>query len=330
MSLLPFDETGQLASNLKTETHVVSAINGVNYQFIVPDWAPFFKTGFSVFHEESGRYLVDGEDFFFSHYFEAADVAMAEKVYGSITLLDVNMTGTFHLQLQSLGGDFVTNVTQALESGLSTLADLQTVLWEDLITPPTFPPTSHQHVVTDMDGVNRVIEEMTRIRTAIEAHFTELSINDIKDLDTGFISPLMTNLNSLTSAILANGMGGSTVHYESALFTNVGGVENVDLGAQPADVWFDTPLTALVVSAGTYKVSHSLDPVVDAGVESISYRWMLNNTTVSRSYTNNISHSIPANTNLKLQMRLNGGSSNQCVICDTSRGAVLSATRLGN
>lgn len=330
MTLLPFDETGQLASNLKTETHVISSINGVNYQFILPDWAPFFKTGFSIFHEESGRYLEDGVDFFFSHYFEEADEAIAEKVYGSITLLDVNMTGTFHLQLQSLGGEFVTNVTQALESGLSTLAEMQSIRWEDIITPAEFPPTSHEHVVTDLEGVNRVIEELTLIRQSIEARLNELTMEDISDLDTGYIQPLMTNLNSLTAAILANGTGGATLFYEKAFFTNIGGVEDIIIGSQAADTWFDTPLSVVVVEPGMYKIDHSLDPLVDSAVESISYRWVLNNTVVSRSYANGISHAIPANTNLKLQMRLNGAGSSQTVICDTSRGAVLTATRLGN
>lgn len=325
---LPFDETGQLASNLVHETQTLQSVNGVQHQFIVPDFAPFFKTGFSIYHVEGTRFLTEGTDFFFSHWFEDADSNLADKVYSSVTLMDTTFTGTLKLQFQSLGGDFVTALTAAIENGFDTLLNLQSVRWEDIVTPPTFPPTSHTHVVTDIEGVNRVIEEMTKIRQSIDAHFTELTMSDITDLETVYVAPLMTNLQALTSSIIANGMPQSTLVYTAELFTDDDtGSDDIDMGVVTVDTWTDTPIVMNVVKGGTYLLRHDMLPVaVGDAITSIDYRWRVNSLDVTWGRTNGRKVPLAANSQVRLQVRVKATSVTNFFLASSEAASIATAT----
>lgn len=332
MALLPFDETGKLASNLKRETHTVNSVNVNFHNFILPDWAPFFKTGFTVFHVESGRYLDEGVDFFFSHYFELADDKLADKVYSSITFFDKNITGTFQLSMQSLGGDFVDSSTQALTSGLDTLANLSSVRWEDIVTPPTFPPTSHEHVVTGVEGVNRHLEEMTKIREALAKMWDELTLSDITDFDAEFRAPLMSSLSALTAAIIADSRPRELPHYYSLLFTDdTSGTNDVDLGVVTQGTWVQLPLTMLVVQPGEYKLTHNVGAEIEAPADiKVLYRWTFNGVPVGRSMANGTVHTVNANTQIRLEAKVVGADTTKFLLASAEHASGIEAVFLAN
>lgn len=325
MSLIPFDESGTLATNLKTETHTVSAINGVNLNYIVPEWAPFFKAGCSIFHVESGEYLVEGVDFIFSHYFQAAEDYIAKAVYGSITLLDPNITGTFKISLQSLGGDLVDATTQLIEDGMSTLIDLQTVLWDDLPdVPTTFPATEHNHIVEDIEGATEVEAGLALIRQALVAQFTELSLADITDLQAEAIDPLLTALSNLSGSILSNGFNSSLTAYTAS---QAGA--DLDIGAMDADTWTDLPLTFTVTASGTYYLRHDMTHDTDAAAE-VRYRWTIDGAAIDESLLNGYPVAIPAGSVLRVQVMLEGASGTVFKIASANTGSSFIAIRIGN
>ena len=84
-----FDPTGASSANRVTgEQHVVNAIDFRDFNFLIPDFAPFFTDTFVVsFRDGSNnvRTMAEGVDYIFSHQFISASKATAKPVFGSIT-----------------------------------------------------------------------------------------------------------------------------------------------------------------------------------------------------------------------------------------------------
>jgi hypothetical protein len=239
MSLYPFDQTGlNPANRISNEAHVVSAINGTDHNYIVPENAPFFKESLVVVNTATGQILEPGVDYTFTHKFGEAEAHMARKLYGSFTFLNPNTTGTFRIAYQTLGGDFVTNFTRAIGNGIAALAGLLTVDWTTLSgLPPTFPVTSHTHPVTGVDGVKQFLDIMALIKEGIIDPNQSLHLDDVVDLDKRFITPLMLGLQDIRATI-------ATSQNANLPWTSISTASSsTDLGAKINGTWFDLPLT---------------------------------------------------------------------------------------
>ena len=100
----PFDPYGTASTNLITnENQVLTPANGDNYHYIVPKWAPYFLASLKIYHAGSSRYLVEGIDYYGSHWFHAASHLTELEVYGSITFVDTSLSGTVTLEYQTIG-----------------------------------------------------------------------------------------------------------------------------------------------------------------------------------------------------------------------------------
>lgn len=324
MSLLPFDETGSLATNLKTEQHSIVSANGIDHAFIVPQWAPFFKSGFAIFHVESGKFLNEGEDFEFTHDFQEAYERLSRHVYGSITLLNPNLVGTFQLQFQSLGGDFVTPTTQAIENGFDALLSLQTTTWDNVVSIETFPPTMHEIPLSDIEGVTEIINQLALMRSALDAGVSDIRFEDIRDLDTQFTVPLMEKLEDIALAIREKEYS-NNLYYEEALIK-----EEIREVPFTPNTWTQIPLVLTLAVSGSFIIDWDVLGKIDTGDGQVQYRWTSNGSVVSKSYNKNIVSTHGAGTVLRLEMRVVESTGTKVALSSLVQGAVFRATRIGN
>lgn len=164
----PFDPTGTARTNLvQNEHHTVTRANWRRYHFLVPRKGPYFSESLRVVHRGtsgSPRTLTFGQDYVYSFYFAGASRALKKGVYGGVSLLNADLEGTFTLQYQNLGGEWVLDegeieaiLGQALHNPLLTT-------WEVVAeVPKLFAPEPHPQDVNDfinMGDVNRALHSI--------------------------------------------------------------------------------------------------------------------------------------------------------------------------
>ena len=326
MSLYPFDQTGlNPANRISNEAHVVSAINGVNHNYIVPENAPFFKESLVVVNSATGQILEPGVDYTFTHKFGEAEAHMARKLYGSFTFLNPNTTGTFRIAYQTLGGDFVTSFTRAIGNGIAALAGLLTVDWTTLSgLPPTFPVTSHTHPVTGVDGVKQFLDIMALIKEGIIDPNQSLHLDDVTDLDKRFITPLLLGLQDIRATIATSENANLPWASISSASTQT------DLGAKTNGTWFDLPLTVDAPVTGTFvPMWHINEFAINEATAYVEVRYLVGTGTVSTSSMKFAPIALSKGTTIKLQARVVGSDVAAFYIGNKGQASTLTLVRIG-
>ena len=326
MSLYPFDQTGlNPANRISNEAHVVSAINGVDHNYIVPENAPFFKESLVVVNSATGQILEPGVDYTFTHKFGEAEAHMARKLYGSFTFLNPNTTGTFRIAYQTLGGDFVTSFTRAIGNGIAALAGLLTVDWTTLSgLPPTFPVTSHTHPVTGVDGVKQFLDIMALIKEGIIDPNQSLHLDDVTDLDKRFITPLLLGLQDIRATIATSENANLPWASISSASTQT------DLGAKTNGTWFDLPLTVDAPVTGTFvPMWHINEFAINETTAYVEVRYLVGTGTVSTSSMKFAPIALNKGTTIKLQARVVGSDVAAFYIGNKGQASTLTLVRIG-
>lgn len=326
MSLYPFDQTGlNPANRISNEAHVVSAINGVNHNYIVPENAPFFKESLVVVNSATGQILEPGVDYTFTHKFGEAEAHMARKLYGSFTFLNPNTTGTFRIAYQTLGGEFVTSFTRAIGNGIAALAGLLTVDWTTLSgLPPTFPVTSHTHPVTGVDGVKQFLDIMALIKEGIIDPNQSLHLDDVTDLDKRFITPLLLGLQDIRATIATSENANLPWASISSASTQT------DLGAKTNGTWFDLPLTVDAPVTGTFvPMWHINEFAINETTAYVEVRYLVGTGTVSTSSMKFAPIALNKGTTIKLQARVVGSDVAAFYIGNKGQASTLTLVRIG-
>lgn len=167
----PFDPTGSLTSNvIPNERHVLNGVTDREFSFIVPRFAPFFRsTNFRIRHIGLGRDLVEGVDFHLTHWFHAASHGVGRQLFGSITILDKQLTGVVELRYQTIGGDWVYDEGTILELMADRLTNPRITTWDQVVDLPfQFPVIDHEWDLADLTGARHVVEKLDEIVAAIE------------------------------------------------------------------------------------------------------------------------------------------------------------------
>jgi hypothetical protein len=165
------DTTGvALANKVVGEQHTLTPSTNI-HNLMVPTYAPFFADGFSISYRDLSntvRTLVLGVDYYFTHQFVGATRAIGKPVYGSVELLNKNITGVGTLVYQTLGGQWAASAN-AINSALSDiLRNPRTTTWEMVANvPEVFPPVPHPWDLQDLVGQSDLIASIGQISSAI-------------------------------------------------------------------------------------------------------------------------------------------------------------------
>lgn len=168
----PFDPTGTALSNqVAGEEHILTPMNYQDYYFVVPVYGPFFSDSLIVSHralDGTVSPLTEGVDYYCTHWFVGASRACSKPVYGSISFLDLQLSGTVTLGYQTLGGSWIVDSTQQAQILSDHLHNPRTTAWEQVSgTPVIFPVIDHQWNLTDLVGLSDVLPKLQAIEDAI-------------------------------------------------------------------------------------------------------------------------------------------------------------------
>lgn len=184
----PFDPNGVLASNqIVGERHTITLANGQNFNFLIPDAAPYFENSMIVRHVASGQTLVKNVDWVPSYKFEAAsNTAPFLQVYGAVSLLTTAYSGgTLELEYQTIGGAYVLSESALTTVLANTTINPRTATWESVtLKPGIYLPSAHLHNAQDTVGYSELVAsvdsfkdtyviEATRIYNTLMAHIND-------------------------------------------------------------------------------------------------------------------------------------------------------------
>lgn len=184
----PFDPTGKLASNKITgEQQIITSVSFRDYHFVVPALAPFFADSMVVkFKGIDGvvKTLVEGIDYYLTHWFIAASRACASDIYGSISFLDTTLAGVIYLDYQTIGGDWTIDATKIAEILADKLNNPRTTAWDQVVDMVvTFPVIDHEWDLVDMVGETELVDAIAGVedmlrqtgQTGLADHLADLN-----------------------------------------------------------------------------------------------------------------------------------------------------------
>lgn len=189
----PLDPSGVSPANLvQDELHTVNEAVFRDYNFIVPNFAPFFIDNFEIIYTINGvsRPLVEDVDFSFALSYVTGTRTYGKAMYGGLTLHNLNMNGLLGLRYQTLGGDQVADRLAVLTILADKAYNPRTTIW-DIVTnvPNALPPTPHYQDYDEFFGQEEVVTKLGEIRDAIVSN-SSLTANEIRSF--------LENLNSIS------------------------------------------------------------------------------------------------------------------------------------
>jgi len=182
----PFDPTGVAASNLITgERQIIPAENSKGFVLMIPFAAPYYRASLRVIYVPNGRELVEGVDYYCTHYFYEATTKIGQPIYGSVTILDKSLTGSVDFRYQTIGGEWTINEAQITQILSQTLLDPRTATWEQIVDlPHQFPPVNHPHdVYEDMGRMQDVVDAVYDIAEAIRQASSGTTEDHLQDFN---------------------------------------------------------------------------------------------------------------------------------------------------
>lgn len=157
----PFDPTGSRPSNLvPDDQQIVSNPNFRDYFFLVPRFAPYFGDSLVVTfwdQNNNSRILTKNVDYYMTHWFISASRACAADVFGSISLLNKQLSGRVSMKYQTVGGDWVQSEADIAEILANKLQNPRITTWEQVVNIPySFPVIDHEWDEVDLIGMKDV------------------------------------------------------------------------------------------------------------------------------------------------------------------------------
>ena len=92
MTRYPFDHTALLPQNkISNELHTIQSANAIDCYLLRPDATPFYGRTMVVI-DESGNTLIEGVDYYLTHYWLQASDHTGIDILGSVNTKDPNMS----------------------------------------------------------------------------------------------------------------------------------------------------------------------------------------------------------------------------------------------
>lgn len=167
----PWDYSGNNPTNLiQNEIHTVSESVYKDYNFIIPEFGPFFVDNFQLVLVEgtNSRPLVEDVDFSFALSYVTGTRVTGKVMYGAVTLHNLSMDGILKMTYQTLGGTSVADRLQVLTTLADKAYNPRITIWE-LVTnvPGALPPTPHYQDYDQFYGQETLVHALAQIKDAI-------------------------------------------------------------------------------------------------------------------------------------------------------------------
>jgi hypothetical protein len=179
----PLDYTGVANSNhIAGENHTLTKSVGLSYQFIVPDYAPFYGASMHLHLTKPDNTvvpLIEGVHYHLSHKFITASRQLEKEVFGSITFINNQTEGIVTIeQYQTVGGPWTLSASQLTQALSDILRNPRVVAWEQVANLPyAFPPIVHSEDAANLVGADAIVTALNLIATTLAQQAGQTTIN---------------------------------------------------------------------------------------------------------------------------------------------------------
>lgn len=167
----PLDTSGVSPANLVTgELHTVNESQYRDYNFIVPEFSPFFVDNFNMTLVNGGNTipLQEDVDYSFALEYVTGTRTTGKAMYGGITIHNTNLNGILSLTYQTIGGDQIADRLAILTELAERAYNPRTTIWDILTNVVNaFPPTPHYQDYDQFFGQEELVNKLGEIRDAI-------------------------------------------------------------------------------------------------------------------------------------------------------------------
>lgn len=186
----PLDMTGINPDNFVSGEIKTLAVRPI--RAAVPSYGPFFNDDtLVVFDHTTGVQLVKNTDYKVSGLLQEATFKTGKEICEVILITNTNVSNQIRINYQTLGGLYQSNSTNLKNLWDTILQDSRPVDWESVFDKPyEFPPSLHNHLLSDLYGFEPLVAAIERLRTALilgDVPAFELVLEQVRQLRQEFI-----------------------------------------------------------------------------------------------------------------------------------------------
>lgn len=161
----PFNPWGDLEdAHVSGEVQTLTPAQGKNYVTIYPRAAPFHSLSMKIKVKGQNSYLIKGQDWIPSNFYNGFTRNFKVGIFGSITFLNVDAPKDVELEYDTVGGEFVLDDQAYATLVANLLTNDRYIDWSQIVDAPTeYPPAPHAHPAGDTYNYSDFIEVMTGI-----------------------------------------------------------------------------------------------------------------------------------------------------------------------
>lgn len=166
----PLDESGTSPENKVNEFQSMVTLGNDN-RLIVPNAAPFFKEGLVVTHWPSGKVLVENSDFYLGYRYREMENNLSKPMFGAIVFTNLGLEGSFEVDYQTIGGNYVKPQPMILEHLTNYLTNPRITDWENVVNKaPSYPVKEHTYSHEDHVNLHHIESELDNLKDAMERY----------------------------------------------------------------------------------------------------------------------------------------------------------------
>lgn len=271
-----FDPDGTKAANwIKGERHTITPRNGIDFNYIIPKYAPFFQKDFRIYtltQQGVKKYLVEGVDFNYGYRFLGAIKNIGMPVYGAIRFVNRQYAGDIYLEYRTLGGEWTLDAAEIGRILLEWQLNPITTTWEQVVNKPlTFPVLDHKHDIEKFVGFDEVVKAIKGIGGVNSEQLDEVVRNALTRAMQNYGKGNVGLGNVLNLPILPANQGSDRT--DNYYMTPKGTVAIIDSYIKPAVTQATADITALRNRTpsdwNTYS-KQEIDAKVDAKLDKVA------------------------------------------------------------
>ena len=133
-----------------------------------PLYGAYFTETLSVYDESTTRLLVRNVDYQCAELLQEATLRYGKEICLVVLIINPDVSNEIRLSYQVLGGDFQNNASGIITLYETAIQDNRPVDWINVLNRPLeYPPTLHNHFLSQVVGFEPLIGALERIRNAI-------------------------------------------------------------------------------------------------------------------------------------------------------------------
>lgn len=175
-----FDPYGDNPNNRITgERHTITPANGKDFNYFVPNFAPFHRRNFimhSVVNGVVGGELKATTDFYFGFRYDQMILSGSmEPIYGAIVFNDPQFGGDVSIDYGTLGAEYTLSTAQVATLLANNQLDPRVTQWTSVTgAPTTVPPVPHKHnAMQTMVGMDALVDSIYVVIDSISVGFNK-------------------------------------------------------------------------------------------------------------------------------------------------------------